>query len=530
MFSRAGGERIKEAILIKGGRVVNADKIENVDVLIENGVITEMGHEIHPPSAGTRIIDAREMLVIPGGIDPHTHLEFEFMGTKSVDDFCKGTRAAIAGGTTMVMDFAIAKPGQSLVEVYDKYRRMADRRVCCDYALHIGVTYWSDTVPKEMEVLSAQHGINSYKLFMAYKDMFMVDDSELYEAFARCKELGAVPMVHAENGHVIEKNSGKLKASGVTGPEGHELSRPEDVEAEATNRAAMIAGQVNSPLYVVHVMSEAAAKIIAERRSAGQQNLYGEALAAGLGTTAPDMNCEFSVAAAHVMSPPLRRNPENPINLMKRLATNALQTTGSDNCTFNKIQKALGRGDFTKIPNGVNGVEDRLSIIWDRGVHKGIIDEKKFVEITSTNAAKIFNLYPKKGCIEVESDADIVIWNPKKTRTISARTHHQACDFNIFEGMTVTGVAEVVIVKGRVCYEEGTLKEVVGLGSYIPCPVFPPHVYGRRQHPLGSGDHRGVAHDAFLNILNFNERQVLARALEKAAIYSNKGCLKLFKV
>ncbi|XP_014285758.1 dihydropyrimidinase [Halyomorpha halys] len=526
-----GGDIKPPKLLLKGGKVVNADKTENVDVLVENGVITDIGYDLAAPP-GTTVLMVDGMFVIPGGIDPHTHLEFEFMGTKSVDDFYRGTRAAVAGGTTMVIDFAIAHPGRSLLEVYDKYRSMADPKVCCDYGLHVGVTWWSRTVSKEMELLCGQHGVNSFKLFMAYKDMFMVDDGELYEAFARCRELGAVAMVHAENGHVIEKNVQKLKESGVTGPEGHEMSRPEEVEAEAVNRAAMIASQTGSPLYVVHVMSESAARIIEERRKAGQTTLYGEALAAGLGTVAPDDNCPFEVAAAHVMSPPLRKTRSTPLALMKALASGGLQTTGTDNCTFNKDQKAIGKNDFTKIPNGLNGLEDRMSVIWHKGVNTDIIDPQKFVEITSTNAAKIFNLYPKKGCIEVGSDADIVVWNPNKSKKISASTHKHACDFNIFEGMVVRGVPEIVIVKGKVGYQSGRLIELKGHGSFVPCQVFSPHVYGRREVRLSqeAGDCSNVKDTQYcLNTLNFSERQLLTSALQKAAPTTQRGSVKLFK-
>lgn len=533
MFSILGREVRQQKILIRGGQVVNAERTENVDILIENGIISDIGYEL-PVEGNMVVISAKDMLVIPGGIDPHTHLEFEFMGTKSVDDFYRGTAAAIAGGTTMVMDFAIVSPGHSLMEVYDKYRRIADSKVCCDYGLHIGVTWWSKTVSKEMELLCAQHGINSFKFFMAYKNMFMVDDGELFEAFARCKELGAVAMVHAENGHVIEKNVRKLKEAGVTGPEGHGLSRPEEVESEAVNRAAMIANQTGSPLYVVHVMSESAAKVIEYRRKAGQTTLFGEALAAGLGTVAPDSDCCFEVSAAHVMSPPIRKKSSTPVTLMKALHSGALQTTGTDNCTFNKEQKAMGKNDFTKIPNGVNGLEDRMSVVWDKGVATGIIDPQKFVEITSTNAAKIFNMYPKKGCIEVGSDADIVIWNPNKTRKISASTHHQSCDFNIFEGMVVRGVAETVLVKGRICYQNGQLKEIKGHGSFVPRPVFSPHVYGRRgnqKQSEGSGDFCRTSDTHYCkNTLNFQERQLLSSAFKKAAPTALRGCLKLFKV
>ncbi|KAK5639239.1 hypothetical protein RI129_011731 [Pyrocoelia pectoralis] len=417
-------------LLIKNGKVVNEDEIIEEDVYIEDGIIKQLGRNLIIPG-GTRVIDARGKLVIPGGIDPHTHFEFEFMNTTTVDDFYQGTKAAVAGGTTMIIDFVFVKKGESLLDAYYSYRQKADEKVCCDYALHVIISYWSDRVFEEMSILCSEHGVNSFKAFMAYS--FMLDDSELYSAFEACKKLGAVAMVHAENGSIIFKNTEKLLAKGITGPEGHELSRPEEVEAEAVNRACTIANQVNCPLYIVHVMSKSATVALVQARNRGVR-VIGETLAAALGTDGSHCNHScFQHSAGHVISPPLRPDPMTPQYLMNYLAQNDLQLTGSDNCTFSTRQKEVGLNDFSKIPNGVNGVEDRMSVIWEKGVHSGIIDPCRFVAITSSTAAKIFNLYPRKGCIATGSDADIVIWNPNKTRTISAKTHHQAVDFNIFE-------------------------------------------------------------------------------------------------
>ncbi|KRT78519.1 hypothetical protein AMK59_6773 [Oryctes borbonicus] len=461
-------------LLIKNGKIVNEDDIIEEDVYVEDGIIKEIGRNLIIPG-GTRVIDARGRYVIPGGIDPHTHFEFEFMGTTTVDDFYQGTKAAIAGGTTMIIDFAFPKQGESLLDAYYCYREKADSKVCCDYGLHVALTSWSDRVKEDMSILCSQHGINSFKTFMAYS--FMLNDSELYSVFEHCKNLGAVPQVHAENGHIISKNVDKLLNKGVTGPEGHEMSRPEEVEAEAVNRACTIAHQVDSPLYVVHVMSKSAGFAIKQARERGVQ-VIGETLVAGLACDGSHYkNPCYNHLAAHVLSPPIRPDKTTPQFLMNLLAQDILQLTGSDNCTFNKNQKEMGAKNFSKIPNGVNGVEDRMSVIWEKGVQSGIIDPMRFVAITSTNAAKIFNIFPRKGCIAIGSDADVVIWNPNKTRIISAKTHHQAVDFNIFEGMECHGVPEYVIVNGRVCVDEEQLRAVQGHGKFVETPVFAPFVY-----------------------------------------------------
>ncbi|XP_001658524.2 dihydropyrimidinase isoform X2 [Aedes aegypti] len=469
------GESAQNRLYIKRGHVVNHDGMQQADIYIEDGSIRYVGSgaDFVVPG-GCRTIDATGKMIIPGGIDPHTHFQLEFGGTVAVDDFYQGTKAAVAGGTTTVIDFVIPKKGESLLEAYDTWRARADTKVVCDYGLHVAITWWSKSVRDEMKILCQERGVNSFKCFMAYKGLFQVTDSELYEIFETCKELGAVAQVHAENGDVIAKNVQKLLAAGVTGPEGHELSRTEEVEAEAVNRACVIAHQTKTPLYVTRVTSKLAAEQVSQARRRGLL-VYGETLASSLGCSLT--NVKPNTLAYYVTSPPIRPDPETPRHLMKFLALDDLQTTGSDNCTFNKNQKELGLGDFTKIPNGVNGVEDRMSVVWEKGVQTGLIDPQRFVAITSTNAAKIFNIYPRKGRIAPGSDADVLIWDPQAVRTISASTHHQACDFNIFEGMKCHGVPEYVIVHGRVCVENGLLRVAEGQGSFLETPINPPFVY-----------------------------------------------------
>lgn len=464
-------------IFIKNGTVVNDDQQFQADIYIEDGIIKQLGNNLVIPG-GARTLDVRGKLVMPGGIDTNTHLQQTINGTQAADDFYSGTKAALAGGTTMIMDFVVPKKNESVLEAYEKQRALGDPKVCCDYGLHVGVTSWNQEVAKEMDELSKEKGVNSFQVFMAGRDT-MLGDSDIYSVFRKCRDLGALPMVHAENGSLIDIKSAELASAGITGPEGHLQCRPEEVEEEATQRAITLAKEAGAPLYVVQVMSKSAANVISKARREGKI-VFGEPTAAGVGTDGShQFNKCWRHSAGHVTSPPLRADPSTPGYLMDLLANNDLQVTGTNNCTFNADQKALGKEDFRLIPSGVNGVEDRMSIVWEKGVKSGKMDPCRFVAVTSTTAAKIFNLYPKKGRIAVGSDADIVIWNSDDKRTISAKTHHQACDFNVFEGMTVHGAPEFVITGGSIVVDEGQLKVTQGLGRFISMPTNAQYVFGR---------------------------------------------------
>jgi len=453
--------------------VVNSDRSFKANVLVEDGIIKGVGADLTAPE-GARVIDATGKMVIPGGIDTHTHCEMPFMGTMSVDDFDYGTRAAVAGGTTMLIDFVIPNKGQSFLEAYDIWRKKADPKVHCDYSLHMAVTYWDENSKKDLKVLCEEKGVNSFKVFMAYKGALMLRDDDIYHVLTAAKENGALVQVHAENGDVVHEEQKKVLNAGVTGPEGHVLSRPEELEAEATHRAIMIAHSVNTPVYIVHVMCKQAAAVISQARREGKR-VYGEPTAAGLGVDGSHCwHHDWRHAAGYVMSPPLRNDASTPEHLMKLLVTGDLQCTGTDNCTFNADQKMMGKHDFTKIPNGVNGIEDRMSIVWTKGVKSGMMTPCEFVRATSSAAAQIFNVYPRKGRIEVGADADIVVWDGDAKRTISAKTHHHRCDFNIFEGMEVSGVADVTITRGRVAWEHGQLHLLPGSGRYVDRPCWGP--------------------------------------------------------
>ncbi|CAG5078213.1 Oidioi.mRNA.OKI2018_I69.PAR.g8931.t1.cds [Oikopleura dioica] len=468
------------AVLVKNGKIVNHDRSFKADVLCVDGKIVEVGTDIAVPE-NCQIIDATDRLVIPGGIDTHTHMQLPFMGTFAIDDYYTGTRAALSGGTTMICDFVLGGKGTSLIENFKTWKGWAEPKVMCDYTFHMAITWWSEQVREEMTEIINNYGINSFKTFMAYKDVFMLEDDEMLECYRHAAGIGALAMVHAENGHIIDRESKRMVAEGVTGPEGHEMCRPEHVEMEATQRACVLADTVNCPLYVVHVMSKSAGKVVSEMRRDGKV-VFGEPIAASLGTDGTNYwhKC-WRHAAAHVMGPPLRPDPSTPKILMKQLACGELECTGTDNCTFNANQKALGKDDFRKIPNGVNGVEDRMAVIWTKGVHSGIMDENRYVAVTSTNAAKVFNMYPQKGIIQVGSDADIVVWNPNRSRTISKDTHHQAVDWNIFEGLEIHGIAEKVISRGVLAYEfDGDKFHVEqGHGKYVPRQPYSEYVYNR---------------------------------------------------
>jgi len=457
------------SVLIQGGTVVNADHTFRADVLCQDGLIAAVGENLDAPG-DTTIVDAGGQFVMPGGIDPHTHMQLPFMGTVTTEDFYSGTAAGLAGGTTMIIDFAIPNPQQNILEAYQQWREWAEKSVA-DYSFHVAITWWDDSVHADMETLVRDHGVNSFKHFMAYKGAIMADDEILVNSFSRALELGAIPTVHAENGDLVFRLQKEIFEKGITGPEGHPLSRPPEVEGEAANRAIRIAEVLNVPVYIVHNSCRQSLEAITRARNEGQR-VFGEVLAGHLLIDdSVYRHTDFDTAAAHVMSPPFRSS-EHQDALWRGLRSGNLQTTATDHCCFCADQKAMGKDDFRLIPNGTAGIENRLEVLWDQGVNTGKLTMNEFVSVTSTNAAQIFNIYPRKGSISVDADADIVVWDPARTKTISAKTHQQNVDYNIFEGMTVTGCASHTISRGKVVFADGQLNVERGAGRYVDRPAF----------------------------------------------------------
>ena len=446
--------------IIKNGTVVTADLTYKADIRVANGVITEIG----PNLTGGEVLDATGCYVMPGGIDPHTHLEMPFMGTYSSDDFESGTRAALSGGTTMVVDFCLPSPNQSLLEALQMWDNKT-ARASCDYSFHMAITWWGEQVFNEMQDV-VDRGITSFKHFMAYKGALMVNDDEMFASFSRCAELGALPLVHAENGDIVAAMTEKLLAEGNNGPEAHAYSRPPEVEGEATNRAIIIADMAGVPVYIVHTSSEQAHEAIRRARQNGMR-VYGEPLVQHLVLDETEyFNKDWDYAARRVMSPPFR-NKQHQDSLWAGLASGSLQVVATDHCAFTTAQKRNGIGNFAKIPNGTGGLEDRLPVLWTKGVNTGRLTMNEFVAVTSTNIAKILNMYPRKGAILVGADADLVVWDPKRKKTISAAKQQSAIDYNVFEGIEVTGLPRFALTRGKVAVTEDKVTAEQGHGQFV---------------------------------------------------------------
>jgi len=453
--------------LIKNGQIVTAVDNYSADILIEDGAISLIGKNLSGLIDGAdKVIDASGKLVIPGGIDPHTHLELPFGGTFSSDDFKTGTIAAAYGGTTTIIDFAVQYRGQSLTEALDNWFKKAEGKPAIDYSFHLIITDLPDSRLPELKNLILNEGITSFKLFMAYPGVFLVDDGTIFKAMTVAGQSGGVICMHAENGVVIDVLVKRALAEGKTAPKYHALTRPTKAEAEGVHRAIAIAEMAECPVYIVHLSCYDALKKVQEARDAGLP-AFAETCPQYLFLDYTLYEQEGFEGAKYVMTPPLR-DKWNQELLWKGLAGNDLQVVSTDHCPFCfKEQKELGRDDFSKIPNGGPGVENRLSLIYNGGVAQGRISVNRFVEIVSTAPAKMFGLFPRKGTIAVGSDADIVIFDPDKEMTISARTHHMNVDYNAYEGMTVRGVTETVLSRGKVIIENGQYVGAPGEGRFI---------------------------------------------------------------
>ena len=446
--------------VIKNGTIVTADLTYKADVLIEGGKISAIGEGL----SGDKVLDATGCYIMPGGIDPHTHLEMPFMGTYSADDFESGTRAALAGGTTMVVDFALPSAGQGLLDALQMWDNKVGR-AHCDFSYHMAITWWGQQVFDEMEEV-VKRGITSFKHFMAYKGALMVNDDELFASFRRVGDLGGIALVHAENGDVVAELSSRLLAEGNTGPEAHAYSRPPQVEGEATNRAIMVADMAGVPLYVVHTSCEDSHEAIRRARAQGKR-VWGEPLIQHLTLDESEyFNPDWDHAARRVMSPPFR-NKLHQDSLWAGLQSGSLSVVATDHCAFTTDQKRTGIGDFTKIPNGTGGLEDRLPMLWTHGVNTGRLTPNEFVAVTSTNIAKILNMYPKKGAVLVGSDADLVVWDPEAEKVISAGTQQSSIDYNVFEGQHVKGLPRYTLTRGVVAVVEGKVDSHEGHGEFV---------------------------------------------------------------
>jgi dihydropyrimidinase len=450
--------------LIRNGTVVTATETKSADVLIEGARIKEVRSGISTETA-EKIIEASGMYVIPGGIDVHTHLDMPFGGTTSSDDFETGTRAAAFGGTTSLVDFAIQARGTKMRDAFDVWRKKADGRACIDYGLHMIVTDLGTSGLEDMDEL-VNEGVASFKLFMAYPNVLMVDDATIFKALARTAKNGALVCMHAENGSVIDVIIAKALAEGKTAPVYHALTRPTIAEAEAVHRAIAMAEIAGAPVYIVHLSSEDALNQVREARDRGVP-AFAETCPQYLLLSIEELERPNFEGAKYVFTPPLRTK-ENQPKLWDGLKHDHLQVVSTDHCPFCfEDQKILGKDDFTKIPNGGPGIENRLQLIYHHGVNAGKLTLNRFVEITSTAPARIFGMYPQKGEIAPGSDADIVIWDPKTIYTISSKTHHMRVDYSMFEGYEVKGNARTVISRGEVIVDGGQFLGKKGRGNYL---------------------------------------------------------------
>lgn len=451
------------SILIKNGRIVNYDKTYTADILIDDGIITRIEENI--TSLADKTIDAHGKYIIPGAIDPHTHLDMPYGSIKSRDDFETGTIAAAFGGTTTIIDFAIQDKDSTLINALQIWLSKAEGKSVIDYGLHMIITDVNQHILDEIKSI-VEAGVTSFKLFTAYPDRLMLKDADIFRVMQKANEYSALIMMHAENGDVIDFLVKQALARGDNSPIFHAITRPSAFEAEAVYRSIMLAAVVDVPIYIVHVSSGEAVDVI--KFSQQKYNkIFSETCPHYLLLTDDLLEKPDFEGAKYVLSPPLRKKSDQE-KLWNAIEQNIINTIGTDHCPFNFADdKKLGLEDFTKIPNGGPGIENRIQLLYDRGVLRNRISLNRWVELISTNPAKIFGLYPKKGTISIGSDADIVVWNPNTEFTISARTHHMNVDYNLYEGYKVTGNADVVISNGEVIIQDNKFVGKKGRGKFL---------------------------------------------------------------
>ena len=455
--------------IIRDGTVVTASDTYASDIGISGGRIAAIARDLPADNART-LLDAKGFLVIPGGIDVHTHLDMPFGGTTSSDDFETGTRAAAFGGTTTLIDFAIQYKGQSLRQALDTWMKKAEAKAVADYAFHCIIT---DVAAAQLEEMGAlvREGISTFKLFMAYPGVFMLDDATIFRAMLQAAKHGGMICMHAENGGAIDVIVRRALAEGKTAPKYHALTRPTTAEGEATARAIALAEMAGAPVYIVHLSCNDALEKVREARDRGLP-VYAETCPQYLYLSLDNFDAPGFEGAKYVFTPPLREKWHQE-KLWQGLARDTLQVVSTDHCPFCfKEQKELGKDDFTKIPNGGPGVEHRLSLIYSGGVHGGKFSANRFVELVSTAPAKLFGLYPRKGTIAVGSDADLVVFDPNAEQVISAKTHHMRVDYSMFEGIRVRGLPKVVLSRGRVIVQDGKFTGRAGAGEFIRRQTF----------------------------------------------------------